>query len=164
MTKNENTYIVGVIAEYNPFHNGHAYHIKKAKEASGADYCVVVMSGDFVQRGAPAIYNKYARTAMALSAGADLVIELPSVYATGSAEHFAFGAVSLLTRLGAVDSLCFGSECGEIEPLQQIAHIFLEEPPLYREELLKNLREGNPYPKARNDALIQYLLKKKGEA
>ena len=158
MTKNENTYIVGVIAEYNPFHNGHAYHIKKAKEASGADYCVVVMSGDFVQRGAPAIYNKYARTAMALSAGADLVIELPSVYATGSAEHFAFGAVSLLTRLGAVDSLCFGSECGDVRKLSRLASILMCETEDYQQQIKTYLSQGLSYPAARQNALSRLGL------
>lgn len=151
--------IVGLIAEYNPFHNGHAYHIRKAKAVTGADYCIVIMSGNYVQRGTPAVISKYDRTRMALESGADLVLELPVSFSTSSAELFAKAAVSLLDHTGIVDCLCFGSECGEIEPLQQIAHIFLEEPPLYREELLKNLREGNPYPKARNDALIQYLLK-----
>ena len=151
--------VVGLIAEYNPFHNGHAYHIRKAKAVTGAFYCIVVMSGNYVQRGTPAVISKYARTQMALEAGADLVLELPVTFSSASAELFAKAAVSLLNHTGIVDYLCFGSECGEIEPLEQIAHIFLEEPPLFREELLKNLKEGNPYPKARNDALIEYLLK-----
>ena len=151
--------VVGLIAEYNPFHNGHAYHIRKAKAVTGASYCIVVMSGNYVQRGTPAVISKYARTQMALEAGADLVLELPVTFSSASAELFAKAAVSLLNHTGIVDYLCFGSECGEIEPLEQIAHIFLEEPPLFREELLKNLKEGNPYPKARNDALIEYLLK-----
>lgn len=98
---------VGIIAEYNPFHNGHAYHIRKAKELTGADYCIVVMSGDFVQRGAPAMMDKYLRARIALLNGADLVLELPVYYALGSAEYFAGGAVTLLDKLGIVDSLCF---------------------------------------------------------
>lgn len=151
--------VVGLIAEYNPFHNGHAYHIRKAKSVTGASYCVVVMSGNYVQRGTPAVISKYARTQMALESGADLVLELPVPFSSASAELFARASVSLLNHTGIVDYLCFGSECGEIEPLQQIAQVFLEEPPLFREELLKNLREGNPYPKARNNALIEYLLK-----
>ena len=136
--------VVGLIAEYNPFHNGHAYHIRKAKAVTGADYCIVVMSGNYVQRGTPAVISKYDRTRMALESGADLVLELPVSFSTASAELFAKAAVSLLDHTGIVDCLCFGSECGEIGPLQQIAHIFLEEPPLYREELLKNLRRGTP--------------------
>ena len=106
--------VVGLIAEYNPFHNGHAYHIQKAKELTGADSVIVLMSGDFVQRGAPAVMSKYLRTQMALQAGASAVFELPVCYATGSAELFAYGAVSLLDRLGVVDSLCFGSECDKL--------------------------------------------------
>ncbi len=86
---------VGIITEYNPFHNGHAYHIEQSKKQSGADYCIVVMSGDFVQRGTPAIIDKFSRAEMALRCGADLVLELPAVYACGSAEYFSLGAVSL---------------------------------------------------------------------
>ena len=106
--------IVGIIAEYNPFHNGHQYHIKEALKISGADTAIVVMSGDFVQRGSPAIMPKHIRAEMALNGGASLVLELPVPYATGSAEYFAHGAISLLNKLGCVDSICFGSECGEI--------------------------------------------------
>ena len=98
---------VGIIAEYNPFHKGHAYQLQKAKELTGADYAVIVMSGNFVQRGYPAMVDKYTRTEMALHSGADLVLELPSVYATGSAESFAQGAVSVLESLGCIDYLCF---------------------------------------------------------
>ena len=102
--------VTGIIAEYNPFHRGHAYHIEQAKKLTGADAVVVVMSGDFTQRGIPAIMDKYARARMALMNGADVVIELPSCYACASAEYFADGAVSLLDSLGIVDTLCFGSE------------------------------------------------------
>ena len=110
--------ITGVIAEYNPFHNGHRYHLEQTRAISGADYIIAVISGDFMQRGVPALIHKYARTEMALQNGADLVLELPAVYAAGSAEFFAMGAVSLLDRLGSVDSLCFGSECGSLKPLK----------------------------------------------
>ena len=92
--------ITGVIAEYNPFHNGHRYHLEQTRAISGADYIIAVISGDFMQRGVPALIHKYARTEMALQNGADLVLELPAVYAAGSAEFFAMGAVSLLDRLG----------------------------------------------------------------
>ena len=102
--------IVGLIAEYNPFHNGHEYHIQKAKEVTGADTVIVVMSGNFVQRGAPAIMPKHLRAKVALKSGASLVLELPVCFATGSAEYFAQGAVALLDSLGCVDALCFGSE------------------------------------------------------
>ena len=117
--------IVGIVAEYNPFHNGHLYHIEKAKEQTGADYVIVVMSGNFVQRGEPAIIDKYARTKAALHAGADLVIELPVIYATASAEHFALGAISLLNSLNLVDYVCFGSESGNIDSLSAIANYIL---------------------------------------
>ncbi|MDK2964878.1 MULTISPECIES: nucleotidyltransferase [Lacrimispora] len=154
MIKERNSYAVGIIAEYNPFHNGHAYHIKKARELTNAEYVVVVMSGDFVQRGSPAIYDKYTRTAMALSCGADLVLELPSVFATSSAEDFAACAVSLLNGLGAVDSVCFGSECADMGKLSSIASILAKEPPVYSEELRSQLKKGATFPEARNTALI----------
>ncbi len=94
--------VVGIIAEYNPFHNGHAFHIQEAKRLCNASYCVVVMSGDFVQRGAPAVFDKYSRTFMALSSGADLVVEMPPAFALASAEDFAFCGVALLESLGVV--------------------------------------------------------------
>lgn len=144
---------VGIVAEYNPFHNGHAYHIQKAKELTGADYCVIVMSGDFVQRGAPASFPKYLRAATALANGADLVLELPVCYSLGSAEYFARGAVTLLDKLGAVDSLCFGSECGDIEVLRQLADELLHESDVFKNALEREMRLGHTYPQARNIAL-----------
>lgn len=155
MLKEKNLYAVGIIAEYNPFHNGHAYHIRKAKELANAEYAVVVMSGDFVQRGSPAIYDKYTRTAMALSCGADLVLEIPSVFASSSAEDFASCAVALLNGLGAVDSLCFGSESGDMEKLSAIATILANEPAIYSEELRIQLKKGATFPEARNTALVK---------
>ena len=142
---------VGIIAEYNPFHNGHAYQIAEAKRITGADYAAVVMSGDFVQRGTPAIWDKYTRTRAALIGGADLVFELPVCYATASAEYFAEGGVALLTALG-VDTLCFGSECGDINALREIATLFVNESPEFKEALSRSLREGKSYPVAREDA------------
>lgn len=139
---------VGIIAEYNPFHNGHLYQLKKAKEITGADFAVVVMSGDFTQRGTPAVFDKYTRCRLSLLAGADLCIELPVVFATASAELFAKGAVSLLSALG-VDALCFGSECGEIAPLREIASLLFAEPPAYKDALNKALKEGLSFPSAR---------------
>ena len=128
---------VGIIAEYNPFHKGHAYHIQKAKEASGADFAVIAMSGNFVQRGAPAIIDKYTRTKMALDGGADLVLELPVPFATVAAPIFAEAGVSLFHHLGCVDALCFGSESGDVDSLITTAHILMEEPPEYK-MLLQN--------------------------
>lgn len=143
---------VGIIAEYNPFHNGHLYQLKKAKELSGADYAVIVLSGDFTQRGTPAFIDKYARTEMALLSGADLVLELPVRFATGSAEAFAQGAVSLLHFL-SVDSLCFGSECGSLSDLSIVAKLLAEVPPAFRDALSEALKDGRSYPAARSEAL-----------
>ncbi len=148
---------VGIIAEYNPFHNGHACQIRRAKELTGADYCVVAMSGDFVQRGAPAVFDKYTRTRMALSSGADLVLEIPPIFAAGSAEDFAACGAALLDRLSVTDALCFGSECGQIEPMLAIARILCEEPEAYRKELSGGLKNGLTFPQARQKALEAYL-------
>ena len=147
---------VGIIAEYNPFHKGHAYQLAKARELTGADYAVIVMSGDFVQRGAPALTDKYIRTEMALRSGADLVLELPVPYAVGSAEAFAQGAVSLLDSLGCIDALCFGSECGDISALLPYARLFEEEPELYLQLLRTYLKEGFSFPAARSRAAEEY--------
>ena len=120
----------GIIAEYNPFHNGHCYHLNNARHATGADYTIIAMSGNYVQRGAPALISKYKRAEMALRNGADLVLEIPMYYSTASAEYFATGAVSLLDKLGVVTNLCFGSECGDLSVLKKIADILLTEPPI----------------------------------
>src|SRR5699024_5737244 len=134
--------IVGLITEYNPFHNGHLYHIEEAKRVSGADTVIVVMSGDYVQRGTPAIMPKRLRAEMALKCGAGAVFELPVCYASGSAEYFAMGAVSLLDSLGITDFLCFGSECDDLDALERIADILLDEPAKYRILLKKQLKNG----------------------
>lgn len=144
---------VGIIAEYNPFHNGHAYQIKAAKEMTEADYCIIVMSGDFVQRGTPAIMDKYFRAQSALENGADLVLELPVYYAAGSAEYFASGAVALLDKLGVTDALCFGSECGDINVLSSLAEELLDETPQFKRILKQQMKKGFSYPQARNHAL-----------
>lgn len=141
--------VVGLITEYNPLHNGHLYHIQKAREQANADYVIVVMSGNFVQRGSCAITDKYTRTAMALKAGADLVFELPVYYATASAEAFAYGAVSLLDELQVVDTLVFGCESGDVKQLQAIAEFLLHEPEHYKQQLRSYLSKGVSYPMAR---------------
>ncbi len=148
--------IVGLITEYNPFHNGHLHHIKEARRVTGADAVVVVMSGDYVQRGVPAIMPKRLRTEMALSCGASAVFELPVCYAAGSAEYFAMGAVSLLDSMGVVDSICFGSECNDLEALSHVADILSREPEDYRSLLKTNLKKGASFPSARHDALLEY--------
>ena len=112
--------ITGIIAEYNPFHNGHAYQIAKIKEETDSDYVIVAMSGDFVQRGEPAITDKYERARMALSCGADLVLELPALFACASAEYFARAGVALFTRMGCIDYLCFGAENADLSAIQRL--------------------------------------------
>lgn len=149
--------VIGIIAEYNPFHNGHAYQIKKIKDEMQADYVVVAMSGDFVQRGTPAIIDKYARAKMALSCGADLVIELPVVWATASAESFATAGVTLFDKMGCVDGICFGAEIDDLDMLSMIADILVDEPEEYRATLSSYLKEGLVFPAARSKALCDYL-------
>ena len=144
--------IVGLITEYNPFHTGHLYHMQKAKELTGADYCVVLMSGSFVQRGEPAIFDKYRRTKAALLAGADLVLEMPAVFSTASAHEFAAYGVALLSAIG-VDAVVFGSECGQIESLRQAAYALNHESAEFQERLQKGLKKGLTYPQARARAL-----------
>lgn len=145
--------IAAIIAEYNPFHNGHLYQIETIKNQLGADYIIVVMSGNFVQRGAPAIIDKFSRCRMALENGADLVFELPVYFALGSAEYFAQGAVSLLDKLGIVDFLHFGSESGDIDVLSRCAREILEESGVYQENLRQQLRQGVSFPTARSRAI-----------
>lgn len=143
----------GIIVEYNPFHNGHQYHIERTRQVTGADFIIAVMSGDFVQRGEPALTDKHARARMALMGGADLVLELPVIFATGSAGDFASGAVSLLDKLGVVDTLCFGSEAGSIRPFEKAAALLSDEPPVFRAIMQENLRKGASFPLARSMAL-----------
>lgn len=142
---------VGIIAEYNPFHNGHLYQLKKAKEMTGASCAAVVMSGDYTQRGTPAVFNKYMRTRSALLSGADLVVELPVFGAVASAADFADSGVSLLTAMGAVDFLCFGSECGSLETLKRQAKLFHGEEDGNMSALIKEgLKKGLSWPQAKS--------------
>ena len=144
--------IVGLITEYNPFHAGHLYHMQQARELTGADYCVVLMSGSFVQRGEPAIFDKYLRTKTALLAGADLVLEIPAAFSTASAHEFAAYGVALLSAIG-VDAVVFGSECGQIEILKQAAYALNHESAEFQERLRKGLKAGLTYPQARAKSL-----------
>ena len=148
---------IGIIAEFNPFHKGHEYLINQCKKKLNADYCVVVMSGDFVERGAPSIISKFDRAKMALSCGADVVLELPIYYSLGSAEFFASGAISLLDKLGIVDYLCFGSEDPDLNSLSMIADVLAKEPDAYKEALAKHLKQGASYPVSRKEALKEYF-------
>lgn len=149
--------VLGIVVEYNPFHNGHIYHIEKSREATGCDAVVCVMSGNFIQRGEPAMLNKAARAEIALNCGADLVLELPHPYAMSGAESFAFGAVKLLEAIGITDCICFGSEHGDIDALKYIAGILANEPEEYKAELKKQLGLGLAYPVCRQRALHNYL-------
>ena len=148
----------GVIAEYNPLHNGHIYHIRKSKELTNADVMIAVMSGHFLQRGEPAIMDKWTRASIALHSGIDVVFELPAVYSTQSAQLFAYGSVSLLEQLDCVQSLCFGSELGNIHVLKSLSEVLLHEPPELALALQKQLQNGLPYPKAMEKALFETNL------
>ena len=149
--------VLGIIAEYNPFHNGHALHLLKSKEETNADYTVCVISGNFVQRGNTSIINKWVKTEMALNEGIDLVIELPTIYAVSSAENFAYGAIKLLNSLKIVDTISFGSESSDVDSLNKIASIIYSEPKEYTDLLSKELKKGLSFPKARENALLLYL-------
>lgn len=140
---------VGIIAEYNPFHNGHQYQIEEAKRQSNADFVVVAMSGDFVQRGAPAILDKYTRTKMALLGGVDLVLELPSLWSCASAEYFAAAGIALLEQTGIVDTVSFGCETVSARHFFALADFLSREPEDYRAALSHYLKAGNSFPKAR---------------
>ena len=145
--------VAAIIAEYNPLHNGHEFQIKRAKQLTGADFIVVVMSGDFTQRGVPAVIDKYQRTRMALNAGADLVLELPLYYSCSSAEFFASGAINLLNKLGIVNYLVFGSECGDIKILTEIADVLITRKDEISGVIHGLVREGISYPMARVKAV-----------
>lgn len=149
--------VAGVITEYNPFHNGHKYQLEQIKRQTSADYIVVVMSGDFVQRGEPAIIDKYKRTRMALLSGADLVLELPSVFATASAEFFAGGGVSVLKNTGIVDTLCYGVESVDHELTKLVAGVLKNPPAEYSASLARLIQGGMSFPAARSRALCEYF-------
>ena len=149
--------VVGIIAEYNPFHNGHSYHIQNAKAQTGADFVVAVMTGNFTQRGNTSVINKWEKTKMALNGDADLVIELPTIYSVSSAENFASGAVKILNELGIVDTISFGMEANDVSTLNNIANVLVNEPPEYKAILEHELGKGNSFPKARENALMMYL-------
>lgn len=157
--------VTGIIAEYNPLHKGHEYQLKEARRLTGADYIIVVMSGCFTQRGTPAVLDKYDRARMALSCGADLVLELPVRFACSSAEYFASGAVSVLNRLGCVDYLCFGSECGDTQALISAAALLsrAEKMPEYQEKLREAQKAGLSFPAARSRALESLCRKLSGD-
>lgn len=149
--------ILGIVSEYNPFHNGHLHHLEVSKQLTNTDFTVAVMSGNFVQRGDTSIVDKWTKAEMAIKSGVDLVIELPTVYAISSAENFADGAVKILNSLGVVDYISFGSEIGEISPLNDVASILYREPKEFQSLILAQLKSGLSYPKAREIALSQFF-------
>lgn len=146
--------IAGIIAEYNPLHDGHRYQLTKTKEALGADYIIVAMSGSFTQRGIPAFFDKFKRAEAALDAGADLVVELPTAISTGSSEYFAAGGVRLLDKL-CINYLSFGSEAGDIKQLNEAADFLLNESDEFKTLLKNNLKKGLSFPLARSKAISE---------
>lgn len=149
--------VLGIIAEYNPFHNGHLYHINKSKELVNPDYTVCIISGNFVQRGNVSIVDKWSKAEMALHAGANIVVELPTIYSISSAENFAEGCIKLLDSLKLDTVFSFGSECGDISVLEKFSDILYKEPPEYKSLLNHELQTGISYPKARENALLMYV-------
>ena len=149
--------VLGVIAEYNPFHNGHLYHLLKSKEEANADSAIVVMGGNFTQRGEASIVDKWTKAEMAIRNGADLVIELPTLYNISSAENFADGAIKILDSLKIVNAVSFGTETEDISKLNIIANLLYEEPKEFKDNLDIALKKGISFPKAREEAILKYL-------
>ena len=149
--------ILGLVVEYNPFHNGHLYHLLKSKEITKATHTVAIMSGNFLQRGEPALFDKYTRARAAVENGVDLVIELPTLFACQSAEIFSHGAIATLNSLNCINSICFGSEVGNIDILYTISKILVNEPNEFKTSLKKYLNDGMLFPTARSNALFDYI-------
>lgn len=149
--------LLGLVVEYNPFHNGHKYHLEKSKKITNATHTMAIMSGSFLQRGEPALFDKYTRAEMAVKSGVDLVIELPTLYACQSAEIFSHGAITTLNSLNCVNSVCFGSEEGDVDILTTIADILVKEPYEFKSSLKKHLDDGVVFPIARSKALYEYI-------
>ena len=149
--------VLGIIAEYNPFHNGHLYHLEQSKKLTGADYTIAIISGNFTQRGSTSLIDKWSKTKMALLNGVDLVIELPVLYAISSAENFACGAIKILNSLNIVNYLSFGSETSNIDILNKFADVLYNEPKEYQNLLSHELKKGLSFPKARENALLMYI-------
>lgn len=148
---------IGIIAEYNPFHNGHLYQIQKAKELTGADTVIAVMSGNFTQRGETSLINKFEKTKIALQNEVDMVIELPTIYSISSAENFALGGIKILNEIGNIDYLVFGIEEDNLQELQAIADVLVNENDEFKRTIKEELDKGNSYPKAREIALKKVL-------
>lgn len=149
--------VLGIVAEYNPFHNGHLYHLEKSKKDTNSNYTVAIMSGNFTQRGSTSLIDKWSKAEVAIQCGVDLVIELPVLYATSSAENFAEGAVKILDSLKVVDYISFGAETDNLEILDKCADVLYREPREYKTLLSHELKKGLSFPKARENALMMYL-------
>ena len=149
--------IIGIISEYNPFHNGHLYHLQKSLQMTHSSYSVAIISGNFTQRGSTSLVDKWVKTEIAIRNGIDLVIELPLLYSISSAENFAEGAIKILESLKIIDYVSFGSESGDISTLNMISDILLQEPETYKNILSQELSKGLSFPKARENALLMYL-------
>lgn len=149
--------VLGIIAEYNPFHNGHLYHLENSKKQTGCDYSVAIISGNFTERGSTSIIDKWEKTQMAIDSGVDLVIELPVLYSISSSENFAEGSIKILNSLGIIDYLSFGSEDQDIKLLDDIATILANEPEAYKSLLTTELNKGLSFPASRQNALLTYL-------
>jgi len=151
--------VLGIITEYNPFHNGHLYHLNESKKQTNCQYSICVMSGNFTQRGATSIIDKWSKAKMAIQNGIDLIIELPTLYAISSAENFAYGAIKILDSLNIVTDISFGTESNNIDLLDNIAHLLLTEPEEFKTFLNEELNKGSSFPKAREIACAKYLQK-----
>lgn len=149
--------VLGIIAEYNPFHNGHLYHLLKSKEITKDDYTIAIIGGNFTQRGESSLVDKWTKAEMAIAGGIDLVIELPTLYAISSAENFANGAIKILNSLKIVDHISFGAECSEINKLNIISNVLFEESKEFKNSLSQELSKGLSFPKARANAISSYL-------
>lgn len=151
------TNVLGIIGEYNPFHNGHKYHLEESKKLAKANYTIAVISGNFVQRGNISLVDKWTKANMAIANGIDLVIELPTIYSISSAENFAYGAIKILDSLNIVDYISFGCELCNIDVLEKIADVLYKEPTEFISLLNHELSKGLSFPKARENALLMYL-------
>lgn len=149
--------ILGIIAEYNPFHNGHLYHIQNAKERANAKYVIAIITGNFTQRGNASIVNKFEKTKMALENGVDMVIELPTVYSISSAENFAAGGIKILNELGIITHISFGMEENDISLLNNVANVLYSEDKTFEKIIKEELDNGFSFPKARENAIIRYF-------
>lgn len=149
--------VLGIVAEYNPFHNGHLYHLEQAKKITGSNYIVAIISGNFTQRGSTSLFYKWSKAKTALQCGVDLVIELPVLYSISSAENFADGAIKILDSLKVLDYIAFGAETANVDILNSIADVLLREPKEYKNLLSQELQKGISFPQARQNALVAYL-------